>query len=50
MISIRNEIADAGYSVAEELRAPIAKLVEFVPCTFIYMRTFHLICHTIQGV
>ncbi|KAH9061867.1 hypothetical protein EDB87DRAFT_1716172 [Lactarius vividus] len=28
LISVREEIADAGYTVAEELHAPIAKLVE----------------------
>ncbi|KAI9457475.1 hypothetical protein BJY52DRAFT_1223837 [Lactarius psammicola] len=28
LISVRDEIADAGYTVAEELHAPIAKLVE----------------------
>lgn len=30
LISIRGEIADVGYTVAEELRAPIGKLVECV--------------------
>lgn len=30
LISVRDEIADAGFTVAEELQAPIAKLVECV--------------------
>ena len=31
LISIRSEIADAGFIVAEELHSPITKLVECVP-------------------
>ena len=30
LISVRDEIVDAGYDVAEELHAPIAKLLECV--------------------
>lgn len=34
LISVRDEIVDAGYTVAEELHAPIAKLVECVLAAF----------------
>jgi hypothetical protein len=42
LISVRDEIVDAGYTVAEELDAPIAKLVE---CVAVLMPThvLHLI-------
>ena len=50
LISIRSEIADAGYTVAERLRSPIAKLVECVPPALIQLGAFHLTCHSIQCV
>ena len=46
MISIRAEIADAGYTVAEELRAPIEKLVKCVAVTVIPTHVFDLIRNT----
>ncbi len=50
LISVRDEIADAGYTVAEELHAPIAKLVECVPASLMLTHIFHLICYFTQGV
>jgi hypothetical protein len=50
LISTRSEIAAAGYTVTEELRVPIAKLVECVLCTLINMHAFHLISYSIQGI
>ena len=44
LISVRDEIIDAGSTVPEELLAPIAKLVEWVPAALIHMHAFHLIC------
>ena len=46
LISIRDEIADAGYTVAEELRAPIEKLVKCIPVAVIPTYVFHLIRNT----
>jgi abelson tyrosine-protein kinase 1 len=50
LISIRGEIADAGHTVAEELRAPIEKLVKCIPVTVILTHVFYLIRNTTQGV
>ena len=50
LISVRAEIVDAGYTVAEELHAPIAKLVECVLAAFMPTHVFHLISLPKQGV
>ena len=43
LISIRDEIVDAGYTVAEELRTPIAKIIECVSSALIRTHAFYLI-------
>ena len=47
LISVRDEIVDAGYTVAEELHAPIAKLVECVLSAL--LPTLSLIIHRAFG-
>ena len=48
-MSVRDEIVDAGYTVAEELHAPIAKLVECVTAALIPTHVLRLIGHSKQG-
>ena len=50
LVSIRGKIADTGDTVAEELHAPIVKLVKYAPAALIYPRAVLLICRFTQGV
>ena len=50
LISVRDEIVDAGYTVAEELHAPIAKLVECVTTPLVSTHVLHLMDYSKQGV
>ena len=40
LISIRDEIAETGDTLTEELRAPIAKLVKCVPAALMHPHAF----------